>query len=155
MVFAIIDHIMQGTLAGTDAWFQNPASQVSAQYGIGKLGEIHQYVLDENVAWHAGEVANPTAEIVTLLVGVNPNEYTIGIEHEGVSGDPTTRAQFQSSLWLHQQLLTKFRILPSSNRIIRHSSTDALHGGCPGLGFPLNYLIQTLKEQDPWRILSG
>jgi N-acetyl-anhydromuramyl-L-alanine amidase AmpD len=41
---------MDGTLAGTDAWFTNPASQVSAQYGIGKNGEVHQYVKEEDTA---------------------------------------------------------------------------------------------------------
>ena len=25
-VLAVVDHIMEGTLVGTDSWFQNPAS---------------------------------------------------------------------------------------------------------------------------------
>lgn len=79
-LIAIVLHIMDGSLKGTDAWFQNPASQASAHYGIGKDGEIHQYVQDSNVAWHAGRVDKPT---VPVIPGVRPNYYTLGIEHEG------------------------------------------------------------------------
>lgn len=39
-VLAIVDHIMGGTLAGTDAWFANPTSKVSSHFGVGKNGEI-------------------------------------------------------------------------------------------------------------------
>ena len=34
----MIIHIMQGTLAGSDSWFRNPAAQVSAHFGVGKDG---------------------------------------------------------------------------------------------------------------------
>ncbi len=39
---AIVIHIMDGTLVGTDSWFANHTSQVSSHYGIGKNGEVHQ-----------------------------------------------------------------------------------------------------------------
>lgn len=149
MVFCIVDHVMQGTLAGTDAWFAQSISQVSSHFGVGKNGEIHQYVREEDQAWHAGVIYLPTARVVKSLAGVNPNRYTIGIEHEGLSGEELTPAQFQATLALHQYLLTKYRIPPSSDRIVRHSTIDALHVGCPGPGFPMDYLIQTLKGQDP------
>ena len=55
-IIAIVNHIMSGTLAGTDAWFANPASQVSSHFGVGKNGEIHQYVNLENPAWANGGV---------------------------------------------------------------------------------------------------
>jgi N-acetyl-anhydromuramyl-L-alanine amidase AmpD len=41
---AIVIHIIEGTLKGTGSWFLNEESGVSAHYGIGKDGEIHQYV---------------------------------------------------------------------------------------------------------------
>lgn len=53
---AVVIHIMAGTLVGTDAHFANPASQVSAHYGIGKQGQIHQYVKEEDTAFHVGTV---------------------------------------------------------------------------------------------------
>ncbi|TGE31356.1 N-acetylmuramoyl-L-alanine amidase [Desulfosporosinus sp. Sb-LF] len=48
---AIVNHIMSGTLTGTDAWFTNPESKVSSHFGVGENGAIHQYVELENVAW--------------------------------------------------------------------------------------------------------
>ena len=77
--FGVI-HIMAGTLAGTDSWFQNPAAQVSAHFGIGKDGTIIQWVDTSRVAW---------AEM-------NYNGEALSIEHEGQSGDQLTDAQILS-----------------------------------------------------------
>ena len=60
-------HIMEGTLAGTDSWFRNPAAQVSAHFGAGRKGELYQWVGTTNRAWHA-EAAN---------------SYSVGCECEG------------------------------------------------------------------------
>jgi hypothetical protein len=73
----LILHVMQGTLAGTDSWFRNPAAQVSAHFGIGKAGNVYQWCDTADTAWHAAD-ANPVA---------------IGVEHEGDSGDSLTPAQ--------------------------------------------------------------
>src|SRR3989344_3627451 len=78
---AVVIHIMDGTLPGTDSWFANPTSQVSAHYGIGKSGEVHQYVQENDAAWHAGLVNAPVWKLIRP--NVNPNLYTIGIELEG------------------------------------------------------------------------
>src|SRR5271166_959556 len=64
-------HIMEGTLAGTDSWFKNPSSQVSAHFGIGKDGTVYQWVDTAFVAWHVA----------------SDNGFAIGIEHEGNAGD--------------------------------------------------------------------
>lgn len=85
-----IEHIMQGSLAGTDAWFHNPASQVSAHFGVGKYGHIVQWVDTHDQAWHAAAA----------------NSYSVGIEHEGFSGEPLTDAQLDADgellSWLHE-----------------------------------------------------
>ena len=44
---AIVIHIMEGSLSGTDDWFRSTKSNVSAHYGIGKTGEVHRYVPEE------------------------------------------------------------------------------------------------------------
>lgn len=145
----IVDHIMQGTLAGTDAWFANPASEVSAHYGVGKGGEIHKYVLTSNQAWHAGEVKNPTARLVLERASTNPNLWAIGVEHEGHSGDALTDAQYEATLWLHKQLLVEFpRIVLDRDHLILHHEIDANHGGCPGQGFPIDRLLADLRSWD-------
>lgn len=86
----LICHIMEGTLDGTDAWFRDPVSQVSAHFGVGRDGTVWQWVLPADQAWHAA-AANP---------------YSIGVEHEGWSGQPLTSDQLASTAailaWAHQ-----------------------------------------------------
>jgi len=143
-IIAIVDHIMAGTLAGTDTWFENPANQVSAHYGVGKGGEIHKYVRDGDEAWHSGVVNAPTAAIVLARPGVDPNWYTIGIEHEGMSGDALTEEQYQATLWLHKALIGAYGIAADPDHIIGHHTINADHAGCPGSGFPWARLLGDL-----------
>ncbi|NJL16247.1 MAG: N-acetylmuramoyl-L-alanine amidase [Nitrospira sp.] len=99
---AIVIHIMEGTLKGTDAWFRNEESGVSAHYGIGKTGEIHQYVGESDTAWHAGRMVAPTWQL--LKPDINPNWYTIGIEHEGRADTPWPDAMYETSARLIDEI---------------------------------------------------
>lgn len=62
-------HIMVGYLAGTDSMFASPDSQVSAHYGIGGDGTIHQYVAETDGSYSDANYMS--------------NNSTISIEHEG------------------------------------------------------------------------
>ena len=77
----VICHIMQGTLLGTDAWFRNEESEVSAHFGVGKTGQVFQWVDTDSRAWHAEQA----------------NDYSIGVEHEGFAGTPLTAAQIEAT----------------------------------------------------------
>src|SRR4051812_28530968 len=83
---AIVIHVMDGTLAGTDSWFNDPRSRVSAHYGVGKAGQVHQYVKEIDAAHHAGVVNAPCWPLIKRGHSgsgfINPNFYTIGVEHE-------------------------------------------------------------------------
>ncbi len=123
---AFVIHIMQGTLIGTDAWFNNPASQVSAHYGVGKNGEVHQYVNVEDSAWQAGVVSNPTwPGLKRDGAGkpINPNLYTIGIECEGKAGDAWTEAQMQSIVELIQS--NKGTLAIGRSQIVSHNEISS------------------------------
>lgn len=128
---AIVVHIMDGSLVGTDNWFNTPSSQVSAHYGVGKGAEIHQYVLDENTAWHAGGVLRPSWQLV--IPGLNPNLYTLGIEHEGHPGEAWPDVQKQASATLIRQLATKWSIPVDRNHIIGHYEIFAGKPNCPAI----------------------
>ena len=67
---AIVIHISEGTLSSADAWFNNEAAKVSAHYCVGRSGEVHQYVSEEDTAYHAGSPVNPTWRL--LRPRVNP-----------------------------------------------------------------------------------
>lgn len=132
IVDRIVIHVMDGTLAGTDAWFANPASQVSAHYGIGANGEIHQYVPESGIAWHAGRW--------------DVNERSIGIEHEGrqEANAPDwipTPAQFAASVALAADICERHNIEPSEGTILRHSAINPSHARCPGSGWPMNRFV--------------
>ena len=144
-VVAIVNHIMVGTLTGTDSWFNSPNNTggTSAHFGVGKNGEIHQYVDINDIARHAGIVKNPSWPL--LIEGVNPNYYTIGIEHEGYPGDEFTEAQFQATLALHKWLIALYKLPVSENTIIGHYRINSVDkGNCPGPTFPWKRLFANL-----------
>lgn len=126
--YAIIIHIMDGTLSGTDSWFLNKKSEVSAHYGIGKNGDIHQYVKEENTAWHAGTVSKP---LNTIFSKVNPNLFTIGIEHEGKPQDAWTPEMIESSAFLIAEICLRWRIPIDRNHIFGHYEINSMKPNCP------------------------
>ncbi len=143
-VIAIVNHIMDGTLVGTDSWFQNTTSNVSAHFGVGKDGSIHQYVDINNVAWANGVVNKPLWPL--LNPDVNPNYYTVSIEHEGQSGDQFTEEQYQATLTLHRWLIDTFALQVNENTIIGHYRIDSVNrANCPGTGFLWQRLFTDLK----------
>jgi|SRR5680860_8196 len=143
-IIAIVNHIMSGTLTGTDSWFANPTSKVSSHFGVGKNGAIHQYVNLDNLAWANGVVNNPNWPL--LQYGVNPNYYTVSIEHEGESGDVMPEAQYQASLALHRWLIEELGIPVTRDNIIGHYRIDSVNRSkCPGSGFPWDRLFKDLQ----------
>ena len=126
---AVVIHIMDGTLGGTDSWFANTTSQVSAHYGIGKNGEVHQYVQENDSAWHAGRVDAPVWKLIKL--NVNPNLYTIGIEHEGKPDDVWTDAMKQSSATLIREICQRWQIPIDRNHIVGHFEVFSKKPNCP------------------------
>ena len=145
-IIAIVDHIMSGTLAGTDSWFANTASKVSSHFGVGKNGEIHQYVSLDNPAWGNGVVNKPSWPL--LISGVNPNYYTVSIEHEGQSGDVMPEAQYKATLELHRWLISTLEIPVTRDTIIGHYRIDSVNRiNCPGSGFPWERLFSDLQGE--------
>lgn len=125
----IVIHIMDGTLIGTDSWFANPSSQVSAHYGIGRIGEVHQYVKEEDTAWHAGRVDAPVWKLIRP--NINPNLYTIGIEHEGRPNDVWTEAMKQASAILIREICQRWQIPIDRNHIVGHFEIFSKKPNCP------------------------
>lgn len=90
---------MAGTLAATDAWFANPASQVSAHYGAGLDGALHQYVKLVHAAWANGRL-EPGNEWAARYGTAWPNGRTISVETEdrGDPHQPVTDAEYAAVL---------------------------------------------------------
>jgi len=142
---AIVIHIMDGTLVGTDAWFNDPNSHVSSNYGVGKSGEIHQYVAEADSAAAQGIVNKPTAKVVKDNPGVNPNLFCISIEHEGFDGNKLTVAQKKASVELIADIAKRNNIPIDKDHVIPHHSIR-FSKTCPGSGVDIAELISLAKQ---------
>jgi N-acetylmuramoyl-L-alanine amidase len=149
---AIVCHIAQGTLAGTDATFQDqapngdPNKAVSAHFAVGKDGTIHQYVSTDNSAWANG-IVEPGNTMPAFFPHVDPNWFTISIEHEGFTGQGFSDLQYQSSRSLIGYLTRKFSIPVDGDHIIGHSRISPhSRPDCPGHTFPWLKLFADITE---------
>lgn len=128
----IVDHITEGTAESTYSWFASPKSQVSSHYHVRKDGRIDQFVDEKDEAFHAGRILNPTAPLVIERDGVNPNWYSIGIEHECLSGEELTPIQREASIELHRDICKRRKIPMTRRHIIGHHEIFSAKS-CPGL----------------------
>lgn len=145
---AVVIHIMDGTLVGTDSWFANTTSQVSAHYGIGKNGEVHQYVQESDAAWHAGRVDAPVWKLIKP--NINPNLYTIGIEHEGKPDDVWTDPMKQSSATLIREICQRWQIPIDRDHVIGHFEIFSKKPNCPATNKRiLDELVALAGQQSP------
>ena len=146
---AIVIHIMQGTLYGTDSWFQSPISKVSAHYGIGKTGDVHQYVNEKDTAFHAGRVNAPSWSLIKQSENglyINPDYYTIGIEHEGDINTEWTEEMYIASSDLIRAISQRWDIPVDRKHVIGHHEIYSIKK-CPGNVVDINKLIALAKEE--------
>lgn len=108
----VIIHWIVGNLASADSQFKNPASGVSAHYGV-EDGTIHQYVAENNTAWHAKQ-ANP---------------FSIGIEHSAAPDRPASDATYDTTSTLIAQICKRYNLNPDT-AIEPHNKYVATQ--CPG-----------------------
>jgi hypothetical protein len=114
-VTGVIIHWMAGNLASTDAVFQNRSRNTSAHYGIEDTN-VHQYVRDEDTAYHSG---NWTV-----------NTQTIGIEHSAQPGRDASGATMETSAQLIADLASKHGFNINSSTVRPHNAIKATQ--CPG-----------------------
>lgn len=125
----IVIHIMDGTLAGTDSWFASSQSQVSAHYGVGKKGEIHQYVKEADTAWANGRVLKPTFKL--YKPNVNPNLYSVSIEHEGTATSLWSDEMKNTSAKLIAEIAERWNIPIDRDHVIGHYQIYSAKPDCP------------------------
>lgn len=125
---AFCEHITDGSAKAVINWFNSWQSQVSAHYLITEDLRIIQFVEDEDQSWGAGEMVNPTSELV-LEKKINPNRFLINIEHESV-GDDITEDQYKLSAELHRHLSKKWNIPLTRKYLIKHNEIKSTKS-CP------------------------
>lgn len=146
---AIVIHIMEGTLWGSTSWFKDPVSEVSAHYGIAKDGkEKHQYVKEKDTSYHAGRVHNPSWELIKPFGEnkyINPNYYTIGIEHEGYENTEWDEDMYKASAELISEICKRWSIPVDRNHIIGHNEIYSKKS-CPGYKVDLDKLVEMARD---------
>lgn len=127
----IVIHVTEGNAASVISWFNNPEAKASAHYMVQRDGKIVQFVSEEDTAWHAGRVNAPVAPIVLERRGVNPNNYSIGIEHEGTGKEELAPDQRVSSLALIRAICLRHTIPIDRRHIVGHREIFSFKT-CPG-----------------------
>ena len=81
---------------------------------------------------------------------VNPNRYTIGIEHEGAPEDEWTDAIYASSAALLRRISSRYPALRTFTRdnVIMHREIRA-DKTCPGFKVDMDWLIALASAPEP------
>lgn len=109
--------------------------QVSSHLLIDREGQLTQFVSMKDRAWHAGESCFEGQE--------NCNDFSIGIELEGVDDSPYTEQQYQSLVRVTLCLMNDYPAL-TVDRIVGHSDIAPGRKTDPGPAFDWSYYRQQL-----------
>lgn len=131
LVDQVVIHVTEGDAGSVLEWFKDPVSQVSAHYMVTKTGVVYQFVDEADEAFAQGRVDHPTAPLVLARPEVNPNYYSIGIEHEGSGKEELTDAQRKASIELIRDICTRHNIPRDRRHIVGHHEIYSLKT-CPG-----------------------
>jgi N-acetyl-anhydromuramyl-L-alanine amidase AmpD len=140
----IVIHVSEGSFLGTVSWLRDPKAHASANFVVGRKGQVEQLVPLHDIAWHAGNWAY--------------NVRSVGIENEGVTDDPVgfTNAEYRSTARLAAVIARRALIPIDRRHIIGHAQVpdpnDPLQGGGidnhtdPGKYWRWNYFMKLVER---------
>ena len=136
-----IDRLFTGTLDHTahPGFASLNGIEVSAHLLIARDGALTQYVSCERMAWHAGESSFAGRR--------NCNEFSIGVELEGMVGSGYDYAQYKTVAAVARLLLSEYSLL-SEDRIVGHSDIAPGRKHDPGPSFDWA-LFRSLLQESP------
>jgi AmpD protein len=111
--------------------------QVSAHFFIRRGGELIQFVSCDQRAWHAGESQHAGRS--------DCNDFSLGIELEGLDGDTFTPAQYESLISLLPVLAMHYPL----KHTVGHEHIAPDRKKDPGPGFSWGFLQQGLGWDHP------
>lgn len=107
--------------------------QVSAHFLIARTGKLLQFVSCDRRAWHAGASS--------WRGRADCNDYSIGIELEGLEGGRFTTAQYTQLAALLRALSRRYAI----DAVVGHEHVAPSRKRDPGRGFDWNRLVRSLR----------
>jgi AmpD protein len=129
--------------AGTLDWDAHPyyaairGLEVSAHFFVRRDGAVLQFVSCDARAWHAGPSVWRGRE--------NCNDWSVGIELEGLEGEPFEPAQYGQLATLLRALARRYPI----EEVVGHEHVAPGRKRDPGPGFDWARLARTLRRRRP------
>jgi hypothetical protein len=116
----IVIHATEGSFWGSVRWLRNQHAHASSHFVVSRSGRIVQLVHLSDIAWHAGNW--------------RVNAESVGIEHEGWTGDPAgfTPAQYDASARLAAYIARRSLLPIDRAHIIGHAQVPGPRGGWGG-----------------------
>jgi N-acetyl-anhydromuramyl-L-alanine amidase AmpD len=117
----IVIHVSEGSFLGTVDWLRNPNAHASANFVVGRTGQVQELVPLHDIAWHAGNWPY--------------NVRSVGIENEGYTDDPAgfTMPEYRATARLAAVIARRSAIPIDRHHIIGHDQVpdpnDPLQGG--------------------------
>jgi len=152
---AIIIHVMQGWANTAKEWAREGHYGASWHFTVARDGKVCQHLGFADGGYHAGISATKPAPSWKLWRGyaVNVNNYTVGIEHEGFTGEVFPAAQIEASAKLSRWLCDRLGFPADRDHIVGHYEIDRVdRANDPGPTFPWTaYLAQinATNEEEP------
>ncbi len=142
---AVVMHIAAGRMAAVFPTFNDTNRPASAHFCVGKDGAIEQYLSMDDTAyanglrykdnqWFTGGGKAVKPSWTGLVPNVNPNLYTISIEHDGQPEDKWTPEMYAANnrllQWIAKQ--TGFKYIVHDTLIGHHELNPIDRPNCPG-----------------------
>lgn len=113
------------TDAGTVSWIQDPASNVSYHYLVGRDGTVYQFVREQDKAWHAGVSKWHGRE-----VGSSVNAISVGVCFANDGEEDYREVQYLTGAELVANIISDWGI--NANDVVGH------------------YEVSPGRKTDPW-----
>lgn len=131
----IVHHAASTSFDSIGQTFSNPNRGASAHYGVGRNGNVDQYVAEQNTAFHCGNWAH--------------NKKSIGIENVNSSGAPNWEVApetFNTLVELMRDIATRHGLLPLrvGVNLFGHKDVSTNPTACP---FALHGRLQELANR--------
>ena len=107
-------------------------AEVSAHFYIRRNGDLWQFVSCDRRAWHAGKSEFNGRE--------NCNDYSVGIELEGLEGDAFESSQYETLISLCAAIKQNYPIAD----VTGHEHVAAGRKADPGKGFDWPYVLRAI-----------
>ncbi|NNC24324.1 1,6-anhydro-N-acetylmuramyl-L-alanine amidase AmpD [Salinisphaera sp. USBA-960] len=114
------------------------AVQVSAHLFIDRLGRLVQFVDFERRAWHAGQSSFDGRSRV--------NDFSVGIELEGVDDCPYAPGQYRGLAWVCRWLQQRYPSI-TDQRIVSHAHIAPGRKTDPGPAFDWRWFFYELERR--------